>query len=145
VSNAYTTNNTAWRERLLALLSRVSDADMRRPAGKAGWTVAGLFGHLAFWDQRALVLLDRWKTRGIAASPIDVDVVNDATRPFLNALDPSTIRTMARDAAAAIDAAIEALTPEVLARVESEGKPVRLDRGNHREHHLAQIEAALTR
>ena len=27
---------------------------------QAGWTVAGVLAHLAFWDQRVVVLVDRW-------------------------------------------------------------------------------------
>jgi hypothetical protein len=38
---------------------------------------------------------------------------------------------------------VDALEPEMIARIQSEGGPVRLDRAAHRRHHLAQIEAAL--
>jgi hypothetical protein len=143
MSNAFTTKNTTWREALTDLVGRLSDADMARAAGGPGWTIGGLLGHMAFWDQRALVLLNRWKSSAIAASPIDVDVANDAMRPFLNAIPPGTVRKLATDMASAIDAAIDALSPESLAKVEMEGKPVRLDRGMHREHHMAQILKAL--
>jgi hypothetical protein len=143
MSNAYSANNAGSRETLHALIGRLSDADMARPAGGPGWTIGGLLGHMAFWDQRAIVLLAKWKSSPMAPSAVDVDVVNESMRPFLNAIPPATIRKMTRDAAAAIDAAIDALTPEVLARVETEGKPVRLDRGAHREHHMAQILKAL--
>ncbi len=143
MSNAYTANNAAWREKLNALLSRLTEKDMARAAGGPSWTVGGLLGHLAFWDQRAIVLLAKWKSSPMAVSPVDIDVVNDSMRPFLNAIPGKKVAAMAREAAASIDAAIDALTPDFLAKVEAEGKPVRLDRGAHREHHMAQIQKAL--
>ncbi|MGA2974358.1 MAG: DinB family protein [Spirochaetia bacterium] len=140
MSNAYTAMNAAWREKLSALVDHLSDADMARAAGGRGWTVGGLLGHLAFWDQRALLLLDKWKKEGIAASPMDIDVVNESMQPFLNAISPREVRWLVKEASIAVDAAIDALDPAFLARIEAEGKPVRLNRGTHREHHMAQIE-----
>ncbi len=142
MSNSFTAHNAAWRQKLDALLGQLKDTDMERPPGP-GWTIGGLLGHLAFWDQRAVVLLNKWKSSPMAASPIDVDVVNEAMRPFLNAIPPAAARRLARETAASIDAAIDALSTDFLAKVESEGKPVRLDRGAHREHHMEQIEKAL--
>jgi hypothetical protein len=43
----------------------------------------------------------------------------------------------------AIDAVIAALDPAFLSRIETEGKPLRLNRAGHREHHLQQVEKAL--
>jgi hypothetical protein len=143
MSNEYTAANTAWRERLFVLMSRLSDADMARVAGGPGWTVGVALCHLAFWDHRAGVLLKKWKAGGIADSPNDIDVVNDSMLPFLKAIPPAEVRRLVRKAAEGIDAEIDSLVPSFLARVESGGKPVRLDRGKHREHHVAQIEKAL--
>jgi hypothetical protein len=98
---------------------------------------------MTFYDQRALVLLARWKKDGIAPSPLDVDVVNDASRPLFNAVAPQEMKRLVVEAAEAIDAAIDALDPQYLSRIETEGKPVRLNRAAHREHHLGQIEKAL--
>jgi hypothetical protein len=143
MSNAYTTRNTAWREKLAALTKRLGDADMARPAGGTGWTIGGLLAHLAFWDQRAVVLLSKWKTQNMAPSAIDVDVVNEAMRPLCNAIPPRAVASMAVSCAAAVDRAIDELDAAFLARIEAEGTPVRLDRSAHREHHVAQIEKAL--
>ena len=143
MSNAYSAQNAAWREKLIAVTTRLGDKELGRPAGGPGWTVAGLLGHLAFYDLRASVLLARWKTDGISPSPNDVDVVNDATKPLFNAVAPAEMKRLVVEAAAAIDAAIDALDPAFLAKVEAEGKPVRLNRAAHREHHLEQIQKAL--
>jgi len=52
----YVIQNDAERIRLRSLVARLSDADLARPM-PAGWTVAAILAHLAFWDQRILVLL----------------------------------------------------------------------------------------
>jgi uncharacterized damage-inducible protein DinB len=143
MGNGYSEQNAAWREKLVALARRLSEKDMGRPAGGAGWTVTGLLGHMAFYDQRALTLLEKWKRDGISPSALDVDIVNDALRPFLNAVAPREMKRLAVEAAEAIDAAIDSLEPGLLSRIETEGKPVRLNRAVHREHHVAQIENAL--
>jgi hypothetical protein len=61
MGNAYTEHNALWPQKLIALTKRLRGADMARAAGGPGWTVAGLLGHLTFYDQRALVLLAKWK------------------------------------------------------------------------------------
>jgi Mycothiol maleylpyruvate isomerase N-terminal domain len=60
VDRSYVAENDAQRERLRALVRRLSDRDLAGPMG-AGWTVAGVLAHVAFWDQRILVLLDAWE------------------------------------------------------------------------------------
>jgi hypothetical protein len=143
MSNAYSAQNAVWREKLVARVGRLSDKDCSRSAGGPGWTVGGLLGHMAFYDIRATVLLARWKKDGISPSPNDVDIVNDATRPLFNAVPPAEMKRIVIEAATAIDAAIDGLDPAFLAKIETEGKPVRLNRTAHREHHLEQIEKAL--
>ena len=124
-------------------VGRVSAQDLGMPAGGPGWTVGGLLGHLAFYDLRAAAILARWKKDGISPSLIDIDIVNDAARPFFNAVAPDIVKLLAIEAAEAIDTAIDALDPAFLSRIESEGKPFRLNRAGHREHHLQQIEKAM--
>ncbi len=143
MSNAYSAQNKAWRERLAATVTRLTDADLAAPAGGPGWTVNGLLAHLAFYDLRAVRLIELWKTSSVGPSPLDIDISNDAMKPLFNAIAHHEIRRLVMDAAEAIDAAIDALDPDFLVRIEAEGKPVRLNRAAHREHHLAQIEAAV--
>jgi hypothetical protein len=143
MGNAYSEKNAAWRKKLVALIGRLSDANIGRAVGDKGWTVGVELCHLAFWDVRALVLLKRWKAAGIGDSPNDIDVVNDSMLPFLKAVPPAEVRRLVREAAENIDAEIDGLEPGFLSRVETEGKPVRLDRGKHREHHIGLIEKAL--
>ena len=76
-------------------------------------------------------------------SPLDADIVNDAARPLFNAVAPGEMKRLVVDAAVAVDAAIDALNPELLSQIETEGKPFRLNRAGHRKHHFEQIEKAL--
>jgi uncharacterized damage-inducible protein DinB len=140
--NAYTQENTASRQRLLALAARLTDDELSRPVG-GGWTVSGLLAHLAFWDQRAVLLLRKWRQEGIGPSAIDVDVVNEAMREHCLAILPRAAAQLAVDAATTIDAEIEQLAGTMLAEVETNGTTVRLNRALHRREHLGPIEQVL--
>jgi DinB superfamily len=52
---SYVDVNTRERERLRALIERVDDEALSAPANEY-WTVAGVLGHIAYWDNRVLVL-----------------------------------------------------------------------------------------
>lgn len=143
MSNSYSARNEAELDHLKRLAGSLTDEQMGRPAGGPGWTVGGILGHLAFWDQRAVGLLRRWKSGGIGPSAVDVDAVNDAMRPLLNAIAPRVVAQLAISSAQDIDRWINSLDASMLAKVEAEGKPVRLDRAAHRAHHLEQIEKAI--
>jgi hypothetical protein len=142
MSNSYTQENTAEREHLTALANCLADEELSRPV-EAGWTVAGLLAHLAFWDRRAFILLEKWKQEGIGPSPLDVDVVNEAMREHCTAIPPRAAAQMAVACAVAIDREIEQLDADMLAAVETDGRTVHLNRATHRKLHLEQIERAL--
>ena len=137
--------NSTERARLTALVARLSDRDLARPLA-AEWTVAAVLAHLAFWDQRALVLLERWEQT--AAMPphvneADVDWINDAAKPMFLLLPPRRVADLAVAIAEAVDRKIEALPDEFVARNAAAGTPVSLMRAEHRREHLDEIEAAL--
>ena len=115
MSNVYSARNAAEREKLEKLVARLTDEQMGRAAGGPGWTVGALLGHLTFWDQRALALLKKWRKQGIGPSGMDIDVVNDATRPLLVAVPPRKAAELFITAARAIDEAIDSLAAGALA------------------------------
>src|SRR5439155_4093557 len=87
----YIAVNNAERERLRALIDRLSDAELSRPMA-AGWTISATLAHMGFWDARVLYLLDKWE-RGSGPSaadiePEDIDWVNDSAKPLCLALPP---------------------------------------------------------
>jgi hypothetical protein len=142
MSNAYTAENVAAREALAALIDRLSDAQLSQPMD-AGWTVASVLAHLAFWDQRAVTLLRQWKAQGVTPSPIDTDLINEVTRILFLAYPSRAAAELFLRCAGAIDREIDGLDPAFLADVETNGPTVVLNRGRHRRTHLAEIKQAL--
>ena len=134
--------NARERERLAALVERLTDKELRLPL-KAGRTIAAVLAHLAFWDQWSLVRLRRWKLSGVTATPVDFDAVNDTFLPFGLALEPGVAAKMAVSSAEAVDREVEEISDELIRAVESLGDRFRLYRAIHRKMHLDEIEAAL--
>jgi hypothetical protein len=143
VDRSYVAQNDAERARLKALLAR-SDADLARPL-PAGWTVAGVLGHLAFWDQRVLVLFEQWERTGHAPPPYsqeDVDWINDAAKPMLLAVPPRQAAQLALEIAEAVDAKVARLSDDIVTRNAVSATPINLLRAEHRREHLDEIEHA---
>ena len=138
--------NDATRSRLRALVARLSDADLARPM-PAGWTVASVLAHVAFWDQRILVLLDRWEQSPSTVprdiNGADVDWVNDATKALLLVMPPRRAAELTVATAEAVDARVAALPDALLARNEAAGSPLSMTRAAHRREHLDEIERVL--
>jgi hypothetical protein len=141
-NHPYNSENAAARAQLKAFIAGLTEAELSHPM-EAGWTVAAVLGHLAFWDLRALTLIEKWQKNGIGPSPIDTDVVNEATRPLCLAIPARAAADVALSSAAAIDQVIDALNPEMIAEIETNGKTVLLNRGKHRRTHIADIAQAL--
>ena len=137
--------NTRERERMQALIDRLSDDDLRKQVNPH-WTVAGVLGHIAFWDGRALALAEKLE-RGMPfsksdAEPEDVDWINDASRPLIHAVPPRELADLALRIAEETDARVASLPPERLWPADPES-PINALRATHRGEHLDQIEAAL--
>jgi hypothetical protein len=135
--------NARERERLVRLLNRITDEELRLPMWE-GWTIAAGLAHLAFWDQRALVLMKKWKLSGVASSPIDDDVTNDSILPLCSAIFPRVAARLAVTAAEAIDRELESAGEDLISDVWQLGEKFRLYRSEHRKLHLDQIEGLLT-
>jgi hypothetical protein len=138
--------NDAERARLEALVARLSDADLGR-AMPAGWTVAALLAHVAFWDQRIAALIERWKMQPLVAprpaDEADTDWINDAAKPLFLALPPRRAAETAVAIARAVDGAVAGLSDDEVARNARAGSPLNLDRAAHRRAHLDEIERFL--
>jgi len=134
--------NTASRLKLKAMLSRLSDEDLARTA-PSGWTVSALLAHMAFWDQRMLVLLRRWREKGVDESPVDADAMNDALKPLCLALNPRTAVEICLSSAEAVDAELEAMSPELYEEIKVGPTHFRANRALHRSDHLGEIERLL--
>jgi Mycothiol maleylpyruvate isomerase N-terminal domain len=142
----YAQQNTESRQRLTALVRRLSDTDLALSTDY-GWTVAALLAHLAFWDHRMSVILKRWQTEGLGPSEIDSAAVNDALRVVCHALEPRTAAELAITAAEKIDSELEELTAEYVKQLEEHAAATntqfRMNRSLHRTSHVDDIEALL--
>lgn len=128
------------------LVARLSPADLARDLGD-GWTVAAALGHLAFWDSRARLILERLG----AGQPLpaegfewyESDLLNDALAPQWRVLPPPESVRLALDAARAVNQAVTGVAPAVEKALVAADKAWVLRRANHRREHIDQIEAAL--
>jgi hypothetical protein len=142
---AYIEENRRERERLRALVERLDETQLRIPVNEY-WTVAAVFGHIAFWDARMLALADKLE-RGEPFSPSDnepedVDWINDASRPLIHAIPPLELARLALQIAAETDARMEALPVDRLWPHDPDS-PLYAVRASHRGEHLDDVEAAL--
>ena len=143
---SYVAENDHERRRLEALVGKLDDAALSRPM-PAGWTVAAVLAHLAFWDERAVVLCEQL-THGAPVPEMDpahVDWINDAAKPTQLALSPRRAATLAVESARAADQAVAALSDALLAKNVAAKNPINLLRAEHRREHLDEIERALAR
>ena len=108
------------------------------------WSVAGILGHLAFWDGRALFLagkLQRGEPLTSSDDPENVDWINDSSRPLVHAIAPRALAELAVSIAEETDQLMASLPDEVLAGL-GETSPLHLVRADHRGEHLDEIEAS---
>lgn len=145
MERAFVQENAKERKRLGDLVSRLSDDQLSLPLGD-GWTAAALLAHMAFWDQRSLVLTRLFKQTKVAhIEDADVDVTNDALLPLCLALAPRAAANLAVASAEAIDCELEEAPPEFIEAMEKAGVRFRLYRSEHRKLHLDRIEEVLKR
>jgi len=143
--HSYVEENARELERMRGIVERLGADGLRRQVNPH-WTVAGVLGHIAFWDARVLELAGKLD-RGVPFSdsdtePEDVDWINDSARPFIHAVEPSALARLALEIAEETDRKVAALPPERLFPTDPES-PLYAFRSSHRGEHLDDIEAAL--
>jgi hypothetical protein len=142
----YVEENARELDRMRALVARLGDEDLLTRVNEH-WTVAGVLGHIAFWDARVLALADKIE-HGIPFSPDDddpedVDWINDASRPLIHAIDPREAATLAVRLAEETDQRVASLPPDRF-WPNDPNSPVSAVRASHRAEHLDDIERVLT-
>jgi hypothetical protein len=148
MDRSYIAENEAQLARLRNLVDTLSDDELAEPM-EAGWTVASVLAHVAFWDQRIVTLVDRWGADGRGMPPNSpgsydeeaVDWINDSYKPLALALPPSVAARVALEAAVAADERVAGLSDELLAANERTGNYINPLRADHRGEHLDEIEA----
>jgi len=134
--------NAASRRRLEALANRLTDEDFALTTSY-GWSVAALFAHMVWWDQRVLVLLRRWKEHGVDESPVDSEAINDALKSLCHAMDPRTAIKLCLSSADETDAEVETISPGLLEQIQASPNHFRLNRALHRNAHINDIESLI--
>jgi hypothetical protein len=141
---SYIEANTRERDRLRALVEGLDDETLTAPVNEY-WSVAGVLGHIAYWDIRVLVLAERIH-RGEAFVPGDVepegDWLNDSTRPLIHAIAPRVAAQLALQTAEQCDALVANLPLDRMWPGDPDS-PINSGRWEHRAEHLDEIEAAL--
>jgi hypothetical protein len=142
---AYIAENARQLERMRRLVDGLDGATLEFPVNEY-WTVAGVLGHIAFWDARILSLagkLDRGEPFAPTdTDPEDVDWINDASRPLIHAVPARELAALSLRIAEETDALVATLPPDRLWPSDPES-PLYAVRAEHRGEHLDEIEAAL--
>lgn len=149
---SFVAENEAELTRLRNLVDALSDDELAEPM-EAGWTVAAVLGHLAFWDYRIVTLVDRWGADGKGTPPDApgsydqeaVDWINDAGKPLILAMPPRVVAEAAVDAATEADRRVADLSDDLLATNERTGNYINPLRADHRREHLDDIEQTRSR
>jgi hypothetical protein len=134
--------NRASTTRIRAL-GALGDEAMATRVGEH-WTVSVALAHLAFWDLRALDVLDRTERAGAVEAPELDPVVNDLALASWSAIPPREALRLAVEAAEAMDARVAAYPPELVAAVEAVNERW-IRRSLHRDPHLDEVDGALGR
>jgi hypothetical protein len=141
---SYIQVNDRERERLRAFINSVDDDALAAPANEY-WTVASVLGHMAYWDNRVLVLAEKID-RGEPWVPGDAepegDWLNDSTRAIIQAIAPRVAADLALRIAEETDARVAALPLERMWPRDPES-PINPARGEHRGEHLDELERVL--
>jgi uncharacterized damage-inducible protein DinB len=140
----YIEANTRQRERLRALIDSLDDETLAAPVNEY-WSVAGVLGHLAYWDVRFMVLaekIDRDEPWVPGDAEPDGDWLNDSTRPIIHAIAPREAAELTLRVAEQTDAMAARLPLDRLWPADPDS-PISPARGEHRGEHLDEIEAAL--
>ena len=135
-------DNEAGLARLKTLVARLTPADLS-VAMPAGWTVAAVLGHLAFWDLRAAEIVRRSAAEGVGSWPMEPHLANEAMRPLLLALPPAEAARLAVSSAEKAAAAVAAASDELLAALGALGEGFWPRRCRHWHKHLDDVERAL--
>jgi hypothetical protein len=137
--------NKASRLELNELIGRLEERSFNIGVGP-GWTLSTVLCHLAFWDQRVLFVLKKWKSAGFEPSrltPLSVDSINQAAATIAQAVPGLAAARLALESAAAVDLQVAETGDELVGQMLSAGFERFLRRSLHRREHLQKIEKAL--
>ena len=142
---AFVEENSRELARMRVLVESLDDERLRAQVNEF-WTVAGVLGHIAFWDARVLALADKLDRAGGFTEddeePEDVDWINDASRPLIHAVPAFELAQLALRIAEETDEKVASLPVDHMYPFD-EHSPLNAVRASHRGEHLDEVEAAL--
>lgn len=130
-------------ERLSGMLEKLPDSLLGAPVA-GGWNVKLTLAHLAFWDQRGVLVVESAVRDGKLHAPFYDDQLNDILAPVLDLIPAAEVKQFAPAVARKLDALLENCPAEILEELEKVN-PRLIDRSLHRNDHLAEIERAIAR
>jgi hypothetical protein len=133
--------NRAATERLKELVQGLSSEALTQ-AKPGEWPVFITLAHLAFWDQRVLHVIALAQKNKQVMAPMFDDTLNDILAPILAAIPPEAARRLALDTFVRLDATLEGLSPELIARMMKVNNRL-VERHLHRNAHSNDLEALL--
>lgn len=142
-ANDYNQRNRESLESLRACLARLGEDDFITLIDEE-WTIGATLAHLAFWDRRALTLIEIWSTSGVRVIPANADAVNADQLPEWLGMPGGEAAASVLEVGAALNARIGTLPAKLVAEIRAVS-PRTLDRSLHRQDHQAQIEETLRR
>ena len=144
IDRSYVDLNRASLDRMRAFVEAASDEDLATTM-PAGWTVAAVLGHLAFWDERVTVIVGMLE-QGVQPSPYDeqaVDWINDTSKRFLLEMEPRSLANLSLEIGNATDERLAGLSDDALLEVTQLW--CTQERWRDRTEHLDEIDQALGR
>jgi hypothetical protein len=137
--------NDRERARMSAIVERLDEETLRLPVNEY-WTVAGVLGHIAFWDARIEALCAKFLRGERFAEeddePGDVWWINDASRPLIHAIPPTDAARLALEIAERTDAVVASIPADRMYPLDPTSL-INPFRSQHRGEHLDEIESAL--
>jgi len=141
LDRSFIERNRASTSRIREMAARLSDEEMLHPVGEH-WTVSIVMAHLAFWDRRALYVLDMTERDHKLFIP-EIDIfVNDLSLPLWAAIPPREAARIAIETAETLDQRLETFPVELLDEIYAYNKRWVI-RALHRGEHLDEADAAL--
>ena len=139
--NSFTEPNKASLEELRAYAERLSEDQLRQQIDD-DWTVSGVLAHIAFWDRRAALVVERvLKDNTYQHVREDADIINATAIPQWRRLEPSEAIEDMVEAGEYLNRTVDLLDEETAQRLPASGTNV--GRAKHRQGHLEQIRQRL--
>ena len=141
LDRSYVQLNRAATERIRRLVNSLTDEQLLHPVGE-NWTVAVCLAHLAFWDRKAMHVLEVTRREGKPFSPEVGTVINDLSLPLWAAIPPREAARLAIETADMCDKQLEACPEEILKLI-YDHRERDVVRALHRNGHLDEVDQAL--